>query len=160
MKRGDLWLWKRLKSVSNTPAGRGKVALFYFYHKVRPLHLIFFYYNISTCIWRQRNYWRCAARPNGSLVLSTVPPVPHPGSYLVVTELVVFSLCGQTSLSCYCTHADAAANPIHPHPLQPPPPASFNRAAQQWGEANGDFNTANAALHFPITSGSLGYHCF
>lgn len=48
------------------------------------------------------------------------PPVPHPGSYLVVTELVVFSLCGQTSLSCYCTHADAAANPIHPHPLQPP----------------------------------------
>lgn len=37
------------------------------------------------------------------------PHVPLPGSYWVVRELVMFSLCGQASLSHYWTHADAAA---------------------------------------------------
>lgn len=77
-------------------------------------------------MWRQHNDWSWAAQPTD--LFQSVPPVPVPlpGSYLVVRGLVVFSLCGQASLSHYCTHADAAAKSAHP---PPPAPAPLSAAA-------------------------------
>lgn len=80
--------------------------------------------NISTGIWRQHNYWITASQ-------APIPPTAQPCQGLtgrVVGELVVFSLCGQASLSRYCTHADAATPGAPPHRCAAP----FHPATQQW----------------------------